>query len=266
MKDQLLLLAVAGLTLVLGACSTVIVPQAESYSITQGSLWDVVSEDGVVHYQALVDSPFLIEREYEEIKGKSPDSHPEEFPREEDRLAYWLNAYNISAIYGVVKNYPIKSVRDHQPFSLFSLIPGGGFFAAQKFSYGGEKMSLYRLENKIIRKRFKDPRIHFGLNCASRSCPNLSPKPFRGSSLERQLDRLTRDFINSPKGVQINHEAQEIRVSAIFDWYEEDFPDGILNYVAGYYENREALKRARELGYELKFLSYDWSLNGPRGI
>jgi len=211
-----------------------------------------------------MDSPEVVEVEYQKVRAKSPDSHPDEFLREEDRLAYWMNAYNVAVIHGVTKIYPIRSVRDHRVFSLYSLFPGGGFFAAQKFTFGGKRYSLYALENKLIRKRFDDPRFHFGLNCASASCPDLAREPFRGETVDAQLDLLTRKFVNSPKGVQIDDAAREIRLSAIFDWYAEDFESAPLEFIAPYFEDTKALNFARAQGYVVTYLPYDWSLNEQR--
>ena len=225
------------------------------------NLWSYVDKNGKVDYSSLVDSPAAINYEYELLAERSPDSHPSDFPTEKDRLAYWLNAYNISVIYAVTQLYPIDSVQDHRPVSIYSLISGGGFFAAQKFSYGGKRLSLYTLENKVIRKRFSDPRIHFGLNCASTSCPDLASQPFRKETVDQQLDQLAKNFINSPKALAINHEAKEIQLSAIFEWYEKDFQPNALGYIEPYLENSSELREAQAKGYSVSYLPYDWSLN-----
>ncbi len=256
-------------SLLLGSCASTSTSLSTSEmkkekSVSIPSLWSQVDAQGLVNYHALVDRPEVINSEYEKVTLKSPDSHPEDFPHEGDRFAYWLNAYNVAAIYGVTKIYPIQSVRDHRVFSFYSLFPGGGFFAAQKFTFGGERYSLYALENRLIRKRFDDPRLHFGLNCASISCPDLARKPFAGRTLDRQLDRLTRRFVNSPKGVQIDEESQEIRISAIFDWYAEDFDFDPISFIAPYFEDASALRLAQAQGYRVVYLPYDWSLNAQR--
>ncbi len=225
---------------------------------------EIVNDESLVDYDALVRNPELLEKAYTQITERSPDSHPSDFSSSDEAFAYWLNAYNIATIYGVVKAYPINSVQDFKPFSLYSLIPGGGFFAAQKFVFGGQSHSLYALENNVIRKRFDDPRLHFALNCASIGCPDLSQEPYSARHLNKQLDRQARAFINSPKGLQIDHEAKEIRISSIFDWYAEDFQtdeQSVLDYVANYYSSKDELISARENGYGLSYLEYDWSLN-----
>lgn len=227
-------------------------------------LRQAVDEKSLVDYQALVASPARLIVAYQSISQLSPDSHPGEFANEEERFAYWLNAYNVATIYGVVEAHPIRSVRDVRPASILSVFPGGGFFAAQKFLFGGAAYSLYEVENKIIRERFDDPRLHFALNCASIGCPDLAPEPFQASKLEDQLERQTRLFINSPKGLVIDDAKKEIQLSAIFDWYREDFEkDGktVLDYVSEYVTERSAFQKARQDGYTLVFLDYDWALN-----
>lgn len=250
------------------SCSSVVRPP-KAISATQPDvqtrlLKQAVNENSLVDYQGLQTSPALINQAYAEIAQRSPDSHPQDFATEDERFAYWLNAYNIATIYAVTQIYPIDSVRDHKPLSALSLINGGGFFAAQKFVFGGKAMSLHALENQLIRKRFSDPRLHFALNCASIGCPDLARVPYRASILNEQLEHQTIAFINSDKGMQIDDAAREIRLSSIFTWYAEDFVDGkktAIDYVAKYYKNKKRLAAARQKGYTVTFLDYDWGLN-----
>ncbi len=262
---------------------TTVYSQTKTQSISQPqelyNVWDKVltkyaDERGRLDYTALHASPQGLEEAYTYISKVSPDSHPELFLGEAAHFAYWLNAYNIATIHGVVKHYPISSVQDVKKFSAYSLFDGGGFFAAQKFKFGGKRSSLYKLENKIIRKRFKDPRLHFALNCASIGCPQLPQKAFRPEILEAQLERETRKFIRSSEKFQIDHAAKVIRISAIFDWYDKDFPNPtnafkevyLLNYIASYLSDiqKRALEQARQQAYTLEFLEYDWGLNDKK--
>jgi len=240
---------------------------------TSDLLTKAVNKQGLVDYPSLVKSPEELNTIYANIAAQSPDSHPTAYPNEKAKFAYWLNAYNSTTLYAVVKAYPIKSVRDHKPASLYSLVKGGGFFAAQKFLFGNKAYSLYQLENSLIRKRFSDPRLHFALNCASIGCPDLLDEAYQESKLHAQLDQQTRAFINSEKGFQIDHDTKTIQISAIFDWYESDFisfltkegvhsPE-ILDYLAPYLEKAKGkeLQKARSQNYKLDYLPYDWSLN-----
>jgi hypothetical protein len=113
-------------------------------------------------------------------------------------------------------------------------------------------MSLYTLENTIIRKRFREPRIHFALNCASSSCPPLPERLFAAESLDDDLDTLTRRFIDSD-AVSYDETRHMLSVSRIFRWYRKDFSPSVGDYIAGY--------RSVPTDARLVFQPYDWSLN-----
>ncbi len=218
---------------------------------------------GLVDYTQLAESPKELELAYSEIALYSPESHPERFPTQEARLSYWINAYNVVAIYAVMQHYPIDSVQDYRPLSPYSLFAGGGFFASQKFLFGQKAYSLYELENKVIRKQFTDPLFHFGLNCASHSCPVLRRGAYTPENITKQLEQQNKLFLNSDRGMVIDHDQQTISISSIFKWYEEDFTSagGSLAFIERYYSNKNEFQQALQAGYDLKHLSYDWSLN-----
>ena len=237
-----------------------------------------VSSDGLVDYGAIVNHPQELRQVYAQLAKLSPDSDPHLFSSGDERFAYWLNAYNIAVIRGVTKHYPLESVMDVKTISPFSLIENGGFFVGQKFVFGGKNKHLYQLENGLIRKRFDDPRLHFALNCASGSCPELPQEAFQGTKLGQQLERETLKFMNSTRAFQIDHEKREIMVSQIFSWYREDFmkflakegePKGtVLDYIERYLSGvrLEKFKKARQLGYAQVDQDYDWSLNDSRSM
>ena len=247
-------------------------PSAKAIEEAVGQLMNQhVDDQGRIDYAALKAAPDALNKAYRLISNTSPDSHPERFPRYEDRFAYWVNAYNVTAIKGVIDHYPIRSVREVKPASLYSLFDGGGFFAAQKFKYGGKKMSLYRLERKLIFKRFPDPRLHFALNCASGGCPLLPRAPFRAEGLDQRLEAETQAFIRNPKKVRLDHETKTLHLSSLFDWYRDHFeswrpgpnaqPAGsITAFVARYLPAADAAKLL-ESDYRIVFEQYDWSLN-----
>jgi len=150
-----------------------------------------------------------------------------------------------TAVFG---NLPTKSVKD----ALFT------FFTSKRIKVAGEQTSFNALEKETIRSKFSDPRVHFALNCASQSCPPLSQSAFRGSSLDGQLDRLARSFVNTPKGVNYQEGAKSAELSKIFDWYKGDFKEGALPFI-----NQ---RRAKPLPADVKitYQEYDWSLNEAR--
>jgi hypothetical protein len=174
-----------------------------------------------------------------------------------ERMAFWINAYNILAIDLVAKSYPVKSIRD-----LGSLLrPVWGRDAG---SIGGRAYSLEEIEHEILRK-MGDPRIHAAIVCASTSCPSLSREPFRAAELEAQLDAAFRAFArNVRKGVRLDAERRTLHLSRIFDWFAEDFAPagGVLAYLARYVDDdvRPALAKGGA-GLSLEYMDYDWSVN-----
>ena len=233
-----------------------------------------VNKSGQVDYAALKKDPHDLDLYYQLIATYSPDSHPDMFRTDNHKLAYWINAYNAAAIKIVITYYPIQSVLGVRPPALFFFLPNkSGFFIFQKPIIGGLKMSLYHLENGIVRKRFPDPRVHFALNCASLGCPRMPRQAFSGKNLDEQLDMETRKFVAEERNFKIDYENKTIFLSEIFKWYESDFLSwyqqnypkktaGLLNYVALYLapEKAKELKKV-EKNYTLQFIPYDWRLN-----
>ena len=229
---------------------------------------------GLVDYTALRNDPDDLEEYYYLITIYSPDSHPDLFPSENHALAYWINAYNATAIKTVLTHYPVTSVLDvKQPGILFFLSDKSGFFFFQRLTFGGKTTSLYYLENQVIRKRFGDPRIHFALNCASLGCPRLPRQSFSGESLDRQLDNEARLFLSESRNFRIDHEEKVIYLSSIFKWYEKDFTSwynerfpkqnsSLLSYIELYLASEKVVELKNiEDSYTLRFIPYDWQLN-----
>jgi hypothetical protein len=236
-----------------------------------------VNEQGLVDYTGLKRNPEELDRFYDLIAAYSPDSHPELFPAERDRFAYWINAYNATVLKGVITYYPISSVGDVKPPAVLFFFPEkSGFFFFQRFTYGTVETNLYYLENKVIRVRFQDPRFHFALNCASSSCPELPREPFLPERLDHQLDKEARTFINDARNVRFDPDRNILYLSSIFKWYEEDFTgwlranrsmaeptltDYVLLYLA---EPTRAELASLNGPPALEFLPYDWGLNDSR--
>ncbi len=167
----------------------------------------------------------------------------------EERLAFYINAYNILAIKVVLDNWPLASIKD-----------AGGLFSPvwnqTAGVIGGRRFSLDEIEHEILRP-MGDPRIHMAIVCASVSCPDLRPEPYRAARLQQQLDRQAGDFLANPgKGLRITEDG--IRVSKIFDWFEEDFAKaygGVAPFLRRY---RPGLPAKLALTADLP---YNWSLN-----
>ena len=143
----------------------------------------------------------------------SPRTAPELFPDRDAALAYYINAYNALAMFNV-----IDSGFPHRLGWLYKV----WFFAIKRFSVGGERMSLYALENDVIRP-LGDERVHFALNCMSVGCPRLPREPFRADDLNRQLDDAARQFFAESRNLQIVSERKLVRASSILEFYTGDF-------------------------------------------
>lgn len=172
----------------------------------------------------------------------------------EAQLSYYLNAYNAWILHKILESYPTNG-------------PGGGgfigrtrFFRSKGIRIGGQKTSFHLLENDIIRPRFSEPRVHFALNCASKSCPPLHNRAFTAENLESTLNHLTKDFINdNPLGID-RENSTTIRISKIFSWYEADFKKKgpILSYINRFRDKRIAQDT------KIRFQDYQWTLNEAR--
>jgi hypothetical protein len=179
---------------------------------------------------------------------------PERLPRDE-QFAFFINAYNAWTIKLILTGYPgVKSIKD-----LGSLLQSP--WKKEIVRIHGNIFTLDHIEHDILRPRFKDPRVHFAINCAAKSCPPLLSEPYRGEVLDAQLTRATADFLNQPANSRL--EGSTLGVSSIFKWFAEDFNKDVVGFYLKYAQGD--LKQKLEAGrgrIEVKYLDYDWSLNG----
>ncbi len=220
-----------------------------------------VDERGFVDYEGLSRDRAVFDRYVAQVESKSPKSHPNLFPGGDDKLAYYLNAYNALVFKGVLSRGPEKK-------SVWSgLISGFNFFVRMKVKVGGETMSLKSLEDKLIRDAFKDPRIHAALNCASISCPRLPQKAFVAATLQTDLDAAMREFVTTASHFKIDQKARTVWLSEIFDFFPADFlgyekaqgnaKPNILDYINRY---RPADGQAPR-DFKVKYFDYDKGIN-----
>ncbi len=180
---------------------------------------------------------------------------PLALPSEPDRLAFWINAYNAFAIQGILDGYRPA------PY-----LPWYRFFKTRAYRVGGTRLNLSDLEHEILRKQFREPRIHFAIVCASLSCPTLQPWAYEGARLDQQLDEVTRAFINDPQKNRFDRDRKIAYLSKIFDWFEEDFAaqaGSVPAFVARYVSSAELAGGLAAGEYRIEYLDYDWSVNGP---
>ncbi|CAM1359356.1 DUF547 domain-containing protein [Tenacibaculum xiamenense] len=163
--------------------------------------------------------------------------------------AFWVNAYNAYTIKLILDNYPLKSITN---------IKKGGKDAWNiKFAkVGGKNYTLNHIEHEILRKKFNDPKIHVGVNCASGSCPQLGNFAFTEANYEAKTDALMKKFVNDTKRNKIS--GDKVQISKIFEWFKGDFTkNGSLIDFLNKYSNTKISSNAK-----IKYLQYDWSLNG----
>jgi len=174
---------------------------------------------------------------------------------QEEKFAFYVNAYNAWTIKLILTGYPgIESIKD-----LGSLFKSP--WKKKICRIDGKVITLDDIEHNILRPQFKDPRVHFAVNCASKGCPPLLTEPYTGSRLDRQLNHVTGAFINDPKRYRL--EGDTLFVSKIFKWFSEDFNYDVIGFFRQY--GKEDLKKKLENNRDkikVKYLDYDWSLNG----
>jgi hypothetical protein len=180
-----------------------------------------------------------------------------------EQLAYWINLYNVSVVGVVADNYPVESIRDISTDPIIRL----NVFKKPNVLVKGGTMSLDEVENTKIREGFKDPRIHFAINCAAESCPPIRPEPFTGARIDQQLDDQARKFLNGPHGVRLEQDGGELTLHAtkILDWFKDDFATwggGTIPFLKKYL-TPDKVKRidAAKGKVELEFDDYSWKLN-----
>ncbi|MEO0470846.1 MAG: DUF547 domain-containing protein [Bacteroidota bacterium] len=173
---------------------------------------------------------------------------------ENEQLAYWINAYNAFTVELVLQHYPVDSIKTLGPKLQ---IPGvNSVWDLSFFQIGGIDMTLNVIEHEILRKQFDEPRIHFAINCASFSCPNLIQQVYHADQLETQLQKQAIAFVNDPSKNRIT--AEQVELSQIFQWYAGDFTKrcSLIDYVQQFAEVRISPSA------KIEYITYDWSLNG----
>ncbi len=162
--------------------------------------------------------------------------------------AFWMNAYNAYTIKIILKNYPLKSILKIKE-------KGKDAWNIPFAVVGGKTYTLNTIEHEILRKKFNDPRIHVGINCASGSCPQLGNVAFTEKNVEKKLAHFMKLFINDASRNKISK--NKVQLSKIFDWFKGDFTtNGSLIDFLNKYSTTKINKKAK-----ISFLKYDWTLN-----
>lgn len=243
-------LSVVALALGLGACTTLAPPPIPTgpASDDPSAAWERVLrshvlDDGRIDFVGVRRDPRDLAAYVTWLSGHGPRTTPALFPTEAARLAYYVNGYNALAMYQVVTT-------DHRPEQQIR------FFFLTAVAIDGEHISLYRLENAVIRS-FGDPRVHFALNCMVRGCPRLPREAFDPARLDAQLDREARRFLNEARNVQVDPPLRVVRLNSILRFWRSDFLARAPSLAA--YANRYR-DEPIPADHAIRFIPYDWTL------
>ncbi len=205
-------------------------------------------DDGVVQYPQYA-SDLRFTQYLEQLNRLDPTT----LPSKKDRLAFWINAYNAFAVKGILDGYSPMTWTDKYTY-----------FVSRNYMVGGSEVNLYAVERDILIP-LHEPRIHFAIVCASQSCPKLQSFAYTPGNLDEQLTTSAKQFINDPSRNRFDSERKIAYLSMIFDWFEEDFTSqsgSLLKYVAQFVTDEALAEDLRQTPYTIKFLEYDWGLNG----
>lgn len=220
--------------------------------------FDQVLLDGVLHRHVRdgeVDYPALAQdASFAQYLLRLKRMDPDNLTTRTEQLAFWINTYNAFAIRGILDG--------GSPVTAFGKYD---YFISRKFNVGGANLNLYGIEHDILIP-LGEARIHFTIVCASRSCPKQRPAAYTSERLDQQLDESARRFINDPSRNRFDRENKIAYLSMIFNWFAKDFAAddvSVLRYIAHYVSDPALASELNKGDYSIRYLDYDWSLNGP---
>ncbi len=249
------------------------------YTVYAGLLRDYVDSGGLVDYRGLQGQASQLQAFVNQLDQVEKDRY-EGWPSDE-KIAFWINAYNALTLKIILQNYPIESSFFGSllyPKKSIRQIPG--VWDRLTFGVARQPLTLNEIEHDILRKEFDEPRIHMALVCAALGCPPLRNEPYQGSRLNEQLEDQTHRFLTDASKFRIDWEKRRVLLSAIFKWYGQDFRSfyaghaaltrhsldtaGVLDFVRRHLppDQQEFLESGH---YKIDYLDYDWSLNESKG-
>lgn len=249
---------------------------AFSYDQYASVLEQYVDDQGMVNYAALKKNRAELDRFIVSMGALNRESY--EHWDEQAQIAFWCNAYNAITLKRIIDHYPIQkgSWLNALRFPENSIRQISGVWDTLKTPVLGREMTLDAIEHEVLRKQFKEPRIHMALVCAAMGCPPLRNEPYVGKGLDEQLDEQSKQFLSNSEKFRIDRDDDVVYLSPILDWFGEDFKTGytpksgfdgfgeteraVLSFASRYVSERE--KDYLEAGeYSIEYLDYDWSLN-----
>src|SRR3989338_4394022 len=231
---------------------------ASDYSSWQKFL-DLYLKNDLVNYSAVQTNPALFNTIVSQLENVKKEEYAP-WPQDEKK-AFWINAYNIEAIKLVLDHYPLKRSLCLQalryPANSIQQIPD--VWNQEALIILGKKVSLNYIENEILRKEFPDPRVHFVIVCASLGCPVLRDELYVFDRLDSQLDDAATKFMQDRKKFNYDAHHNTFYLSPIFKWFKEDFEkaEGSIAFIKKYMPQYKNLPESGKI----QWLDYDWSLN-----
>jgi hypothetical protein len=237
---------------------------------------DIATFDGLLAHYVVMGGDGVTRVDYGRWKAASPDvavlnqfiqsqstTAPSRLSKPE-QLAYWANLYNAITLKVIIDAYPVASIRDIKSKGVW-LDPKAftGPWVEKRVTVEGREVSLDEIEHAILRPMFKDPRVHYSVNCASFGCPNLRNVAWKADTLEADLDAAARSYVNHVRGAKINDGA--LMVSSIYKWFRVDFGGtdaGVIAHLKTFAtpELAKKLDGVKAIATD----TYDWALNDTR--
>lgn len=208
-----------------------------------------VNQNGWVNYKAWKNDRGELDQYLSSLSANPPSDKWST----NEKVAYWINVYNAFTIKLILDNYPVKSIKDIGPSIQIPFVNTP--WAKKFFKIGDRDMKLDEVEHSILRKQFNEPRVHFALVCASRSCPKLKNGAYEASILDQQLNEQGRAFLADQSKNIIT--ADKLQLSKIFSWFKGDFTKkgSLIDFLNKF--SKVAINKNADINH----LDYDWSLN-----
>jgi hypothetical protein len=263
--------------LFIGALSAALPILLTAQTVPDHQLLDIVLDQYVqgplVEYGALKADRDGLDRYLSELSQTEPEALLSGSPAVQ--LAFWINAYNACALKLVIDNYPIK--KRGFPGSLLGSLKGVPSNSIRQISdtwsrrfcpVAGSERSLDEIEHEVLRP-MGEPRIHFALNCASRSCPLLAGSAYTADELDSQLDEAVQRFVSDSAQYRlVRGDSPQFVVSKILDWYKDDFggTEGVVEFLLQHVEERDAEYLRTHSAVGVEYADYDWTLNDTASL
>jgi len=208
-----------------------------------------VDENGNVNYKGFQED----QKAFTQYLKKLSNHPPNDTWSREEKLAYWINAYNAFTVKLIVDHYPLESIQDLHPTIKIPTV--STVWHKKFFKIGGVETSLNEIEHEILRKKFDEPRIHFAINCASVSCAPLRSKAYTAANLDQELTTQAQNFLSDASKNNISKD--RVVLSKIFRWFKGDFSENgsLIEYINQY------TKTNIHPDAEIEYMEYNWSLN-----